>query len=77
MGCSRTAVPQPLPPQIAGDTTVTLTSGSLAHTGDNILTVTLADAATGGASWERQHHRHARDAVPAPAGGEHDGTLAG
>ncbi len=46
-GCSRTAAPQPLPPQIAGDTTVTLTSGSLAHTGDNTLVVTLADAATG------------------------------
>lgn len=46
-GCSRTAAPQPLPQQIAGSTTVTLTSGSLAHTGDNTLTLTLADAATG------------------------------
>ena len=47
-GCSRTTVLQPLSPQIAGSTVVTLTSGSLAHTGDNTLTVTLADSATGG-----------------------------
>lgn len=47
MGCSRTAAPQPLTQQTAGSTTVTLTSGSLAHTGDNTLTVTLADSATG------------------------------
>ncbi len=46
-GCSRTAAPVPLPPQTVGSTTVTLTSGSLAHTGDNTLTLTLADAATG------------------------------
>ncbi len=46
-GCSRSDLPQSVPPQIAGSTTVTLTSGSAVHTGDNTLTVTLADAATG------------------------------
>lgn len=46
-GCSRTAAPPPLLRLTAGSTTVTLTSGSLAHTGDNTLAVTLADAATG------------------------------
>ena len=46
-GCSRSAAPSVPLPLTAGSTTVTLTSGSLAHTGDNTLTVTLADAATG------------------------------
>lgn len=47
-GCSRPAVPQPLPQQTVGSTVITLTSGPTVHTGDNTLTVTLADAATGG-----------------------------
>lgn len=47
MGCSRTTAPPALPQQTVGSTTITLTSGSLAHTGDNTLAVTLADAATG------------------------------
>lgn len=46
-GCSHPLVPQSLPPQTAANTVVTLTSGPSAHTGDNTLTVTLADAATG------------------------------
>ncbi len=46
-GCSHTAAPTALPQQTAGSTLVTLTSGPTAHTGDNTLTVTLADAATG------------------------------
>ena len=36
-----------MPPQTAGSTIVTLASGGTAHTGDNTLAVTLADAATG------------------------------
>lgn len=46
-GCSQTAAPKTLPRQTAGDTAITLTSGAAAHTGDNTLSVTLADAATG------------------------------
>ena len=46
-GCSRTVPPTPLPHQTAGATVVTLTSSASAHTGDNTLSVTLADAATG------------------------------
>ena len=48
-GCSRTAAPQALPRQTAGDTVITLTSGPTAHTGDNFLTVALTDVATGAA----------------------------
>lgn len=46
-GCARTASPLVPPRQTAGDTVVTLASGASAHTGDNTLGVTLADAVTG------------------------------
>lgn len=46
-GCSHTTPPAPPPRQATGDTAVTLNSGSVAHTGDNTLSVTLADTATG------------------------------
>ena len=46
-GCSHPTAPVALPPQTAGSTVVTLASGGAAHTGDNTLVVTLADAATG------------------------------
>lgn len=46
-GCSRTAAPLALLRQTAGDTAIVLTSGAAAHTGDNTLSVTLADAASG------------------------------
>ena len=46
-GCSRTAAPMSVPRQTAGDTIITLASGASAHTGDNTLGVSLADAMTG------------------------------
>ncbi len=46
-GCAHMNTPLALPRQTAGDTLITLTSGAPAHTGDNTLGVTLADAATG------------------------------
>lgn len=46
-GCSQTAAPQVLPRRTAGGTVITLTSGAAAHTGDNTLSFTLADAASG------------------------------
>lgn len=46
-GCSHMAAPPAPPRQTAGDTVILLTSGAAAHTGDNTLSVTLADAASG------------------------------